>query len=122
MLLYRICKLVSQKSITRRLYFIFGEKVRFFSPTYFSAIMTHASVVKEERELLGIHDNLIRLSVGIEDEEDIIADLDQALKLAVSMLKFYAFREVSLKKPRGDGIFSFLQTFIFKKSQSGTRP
>ena len=53
--------------------------------------MTHASVVKEERELLGIHDNLVRLSVGIEDEEDIIADLDQALKLAVSTLKFYQF-------------------------------
>ena len=49
------------------------------------AIMTHASVVKEERENLGIHDNLIRLSVGIEDEEDIIADLDQALKAAVSV-------------------------------------
>ena len=46
--------------------------------------MTHASVVKEEREILGIHDNLIRLSVGIEDEEDIIADIDQALKEAVS--------------------------------------
>ena len=55
---------------------------------YFSAIMTHASVVKEERELLGIHDNLIRLSVGIEDEEDIIADLDQALKSAVSIPRF----------------------------------
>ena len=51
----------------------------------FRAIMTHASVVKEEREVLGIHDNLIRLSVGIEDEEDIIADLDQALKAAVSV-------------------------------------
>ena len=47
--------------------------------------MTHASVVKEEREQLGITDNLIRLSVGIEDIEDIIADLDQALKAAVSI-------------------------------------
>ena len=46
--------------------------------------MTHASVVKEEREKLGIHDNLIRLSVGIEDCEDLIQDLEQALKLAVS--------------------------------------
>ncbi len=48
--------------------------------------MTHSSVVKEEREQLGIHDNLIRLSVGIEDEEDIIADLDQALQAAVSRI------------------------------------
>lgn len=45
--------------------------------------MTHASVAKEEREVLGIHDNLIRLSVGLEDEADIIADLDQALAKAV---------------------------------------
>ncbi len=48
--------------------------------------MTHASVVKEEREKLGIHDNLIRLSVGIEDCEDLIQDLEQALKQAVSQL------------------------------------
>merc|ERR1712178_196550 len=47
------------------------------------AIMTHASIAKEEREALGIHDNLIRLSVGIEDEEDLIADLEHSLKCAV---------------------------------------
>ena len=45
--------------------------------------MTHASIVKEEREALGIHDNLVRLSVGIEDKEDLIADIDQALTAAV---------------------------------------
>jgi cystathionine gamma-lyase len=43
------------------------------------AIMTHASVPPERRARLGITDNLIRLSVGIEDVEDLIADLDQAL-------------------------------------------
>lgn len=43
------------------------------------AIMTHASVPKEVREASGITDTLIRLSVGIEDKDDIIADLDQAL-------------------------------------------
>jgi cystathionine gamma-lyase len=48
------------------------------------AIMTHASIVKEERESLGIYDNLIRLSVGVEDTEDLVNDLDQALKIAVS--------------------------------------
>ena len=43
------------------------------------AIMTHASVPKKQREELGILDNLVRLSIGIEDIEDIIADLENAL-------------------------------------------
>ena len=43
------------------------------------AIMTHGSVPKERREVLGITDTLIRLSVGIEDVDDLIADLDAAL-------------------------------------------
>jgi len=43
------------------------------------AIMTHASVPAEERDKLGISDQLIRLSVGIEAIDDLIADLDQAL-------------------------------------------
>jgi cystathionine gamma-lyase len=43
------------------------------------AIMTHASVPAAEREALGIDDRLIRLSVGIEDPADLIADLEQAL-------------------------------------------
>ena len=43
------------------------------------AIMTHASVPVEERAKLGISDQLIRLSVGIESLDDLIADLDQAL-------------------------------------------
>ena len=43
------------------------------------AIMTHASVPAEERAKLGISDTLIRLSVGIEAADDLIADLDQAL-------------------------------------------
>lgn len=42
------------------------------------AIMTHASVPAENRKALGIHDNLIRLSVGIEDLQDLIKDLDRA--------------------------------------------
>ncbi|XP_076870856.1 cystathionine gamma-lyase [Brachyhypopomus gauderio] len=46
------------------------------------AIMTHASVSENERMQLGITDTLIRLSVGLEDKEDIIADLDQALGVA----------------------------------------
>jgi len=43
------------------------------------ASMTHASIPKEEREKNGLKDTLIRLSVGIEDAEDLIADLEQAL-------------------------------------------
>ena len=41
--------------------------------------MTHASIPKEEREKAGVTDGLIRLSVGIEDIEDLIADLKQAI-------------------------------------------
>ena len=41
--------------------------------------MTHASVPPEIREELGISDALIRVSVGIEDTDDLIADLDRAL-------------------------------------------
>jgi cystathionine beta-lyase len=43
------------------------------------ASMTHASIPKEERAKTGVVDSLIRLSVGIEDEEDLIADLEQAM-------------------------------------------
>ena len=42
------------------------------------ASMTHASIPKEEREKTGVTDSLIRLSVGIEDAEDLVADLQQA--------------------------------------------
>lgn len=43
------------------------------------AIMTHATVPREQREALGVTDTLIRLSVGIEDIDDLIADLETAL-------------------------------------------
>ncbi len=42
------------------------------------ATMTHASIPKEEREKSGVVDSLVRLSVGIEDADDLIADLEQA--------------------------------------------
>jgi cystathionine beta-lyase/cystathionine gamma-synthase len=44
------------------------------------ATMTHASIPREVRQKIGITDGLIRISVGIEDVEDLIADLDQALE------------------------------------------
>ncbi len=43
-------------------------------------IMTHASIPKPEREAAGLSDGLLRLSVGVEDVEDLIADLDRALR------------------------------------------
>jgi cystathionine beta-lyase/cystathionine gamma-synthase len=42
--------------------------------------MTHGSVPAEDRAKLGLTDSLLRLSVGVEDVEDLIADLEQALK------------------------------------------
>ncbi|MFD1632078.1 cystathionine gamma-synthase [Pseudopedobacter beijingensis] len=44
------------------------------------ATMTHGSIPKEEREKVGVTDNLLRLSVGVEDIEDLLVDLEQALK------------------------------------------
>jgi cystathionine beta-lyase/cystathionine gamma-synthase len=43
------------------------------------ASMTHASVPRAMREAMGLTDGLVRLSVGIEDVEDLISDLEQAL-------------------------------------------
>jgi cystathionine beta-lyase/cystathionine gamma-synthase len=48
------------------------------------ATMTHASITPEARERLGITEGLVRISVGIEDTDDIIADLDQALSAITS--------------------------------------
>lgn len=44
------------------------------------ALMTHASIPEARRRTLGITDNLVRLSVGVEDVDDLIEDLDQALR------------------------------------------
>jgi cystathionine gamma-lyase len=43
------------------------------------AIMTHASIPEDQRKVLGISDALVRLSCGVEDADDLIADLEQAL-------------------------------------------
>jgi len=45
-------------------------------------LMTHASVPADERRRIGLSDGLLRLSVGIEDLDDLLADLDQALQRA----------------------------------------
>ena len=44
--------------------------------------MTHASVPEETRAALGITNNLIRLSCGVEDTDDLVADIDQALRVS----------------------------------------
>jgi cystathionine gamma-lyase len=43
------------------------------------AIMTHASIPADQRARLGISDSLVRLSCGVEDADDLIADLEQSL-------------------------------------------
>ncbi|RUS75123.1 hypothetical protein EGW08_017107, partial [Elysia chlorotica] len=48
------------------------------------SLQTHASVPDEQRKVLGITDSLIRLSVGLEDVEDLIEDIEKALRAAVS--------------------------------------
>ncbi len=56
-----------------------------------SATTTHAAVPAEERERIGITEGLVRISVGIEDIEDILEDLDQALKAAMKRLAWWFF-------------------------------
>jgi len=48
------------------------------------AQMTHGSIPPAEREILGIGDNLIRLSVGVEEAEDLVHDIEQALEATFS--------------------------------------
>jgi cystathionine beta-lyase/cystathionine gamma-synthase len=43
--------------------------------------MTHAAVPKERRDAMGLTEGLVRISVGIEDVEDLVADLENALSL-----------------------------------------
>ena len=47
--------------------------------------MTHLSVPREQRAILGIDDNFIRLSVGLENADDLIADIEQALQKSVKL-------------------------------------
>ncbi|KAJ3055028.1 hypothetical protein HK097_011664 [Rhizophlyctis rosea] len=49
------------------------------------AVMTHASLTPEAREALGVTDSLIRMSVGVEEVEDLIDDIEQALNAAVKL-------------------------------------
>jgi cystathionine gamma-synthase/methionine-gamma-lyase len=53
-----------------------------YSLSLYPAMSSHRALTPEEREAIGIGDGLIRISVGIEDPEDILADIDQALERA----------------------------------------
>lgn len=55
--------------------------------SHLRCLMTHASVPEELRKELGISDTLIRLSVGLENAEDLVADIEQALAIAVYLFK-----------------------------------
>jgi cystathionine gamma-synthase len=56
--------------------------------------MTHASMAPEARRVAGISDNLLRLSVGIEDGDDLLADLDAALARAAAVASATSKRKV----------------------------
>jgi cystathionine gamma-lyase len=71
----------AQAFMTRTHYFTLAESLGGVeSLISHPASMTHGSIPKEEREKAGLKDSLIRLSVGIEDVDDLIADLEGAFK------------------------------------------
>ncbi|CAG5024894.1 unnamed protein product [Parnassius apollo] len=73
----------SKKFLSSHKVFILAESLgRYESLAELPSVMTHASVPEKQRVELGITDSLIRLSVGLEDTEDLIEDLDQAFKAA----------------------------------------
>ncbi|MGM0875617.1 MAG: bifunctional cystathionine gamma-lyase/homocysteine desulfhydrase [Bacillota bacterium] len=71
----------AERVLTRVRYFTLAESLGAVeSLISIPALMTHASIPPERRKELGITDGLIRISVGLEDVEDLIDDLNQALK------------------------------------------
>ncbi|MDG5468924.1 PLP-dependent aspartate aminotransferase family protein [Deltaproteobacteria bacterium IMCC39524] len=81
MLSFRVCSAEHARSVLKRLKLIsFAESLGGVeSLMTLPAIQTHADIPEAERERLGICERLLRLSVGTESVEDIIADLEQAL-------------------------------------------
>jgi cystathionine gamma-lyase/homocysteine desulfhydrase len=71
----------AEKLLERLNYFVLAESLGAVeSLVSVPARMTHASIPAEERKKLGITDGLVRISVGVEDVEDLLYDLEQALK------------------------------------------
>ena len=56
-----------------------------YSLSLYPAMSSHRALTPEEREAIGIGEGLLRISIGIEDPEDILADLDQALERAARL-------------------------------------
>jgi cystathionine beta-lyase/cystathionine gamma-synthase len=75
--------------------------------------MTHASLTAQEREDLGIRDGLVRLSVGLEGPEDIVADLDQAIARGIA-----AAREAS---GRDEELFAEVEAVACANHRGGAR-
>jgi Cys/Met metabolism PLP-dependent enzyme len=67
------------------------------------ASMTHGSIPAEERERRGVTETLLRLSVGIEGVDDLIADLDQALAATGRSARNGARRSPSTRDTAGSG-------------------
>ncbi|MBD2795888.1 aminotransferase class V-fold PLP-dependent enzyme [Xenorhabdus sp. 18] len=71
----------TKKFLSKLRYFVLAESLGGVeSMVNHSATMSHGSMTKEEREAIGIYDTVLRLSVGIEDIRDLLADLEQALE------------------------------------------
>ncbi|MEI6437391.1 MAG: PLP-dependent aspartate aminotransferase family protein [Candidatus Omnitrophota bacterium] len=85
MISFEVCKAEMVKVALERVkVFIFAESLGGVeSLITFPPVQTHSDIAPAERERLGITDRLLRLSIGIEDAGDLIADLEQAFKGAV---------------------------------------
>lgn len=71
----------TKRFVNKLRYFVLAESLGGVeSMVNHSATMSHGSMTKKEREEIGIYDNVLRLSVGIEDIRDLLADLEQALE------------------------------------------
>ena len=70
-----------------------------YSLILYPAISSHRALTPEQRAEIGIGDGLVRLSVGIEDAEDIMADLDQALHAAVGRRRVHVQRASCSRTP-----------------------
>ncbi|CAM3715117.1 trans-sulfuration enzyme family protein [Xenorhabdus thuongxuanensis] len=71
----------TKRFLSKLRYFVLAESLGGVeSMVNHSATMSHGSMTKEEREEIGIYDTVLRLSVGIEDIRDLLADLEQALE------------------------------------------
>ena len=80
--------------------------------------MTHASIEEKERVALGVTNNLIRISVGLENGQDIVADIDQALKAACNWTVFNDFYDEYFIANKSLLINSNLENLVKIKIQS----